>query len=197
MTTKSTVAALRSGSPVAWRPASGCLMQGATRRGIVAVASALLTAASASVLAQSAPSFVHPGVTMRASATRGTPTRYQPARFAGRAGTYYGVIWGVDSLSLRTMESGQIIRFAYRVLDADRATVLNDPAVDPYLVAPGAGVVLVVPQMDNIGKLRQTGKPEAGKSYWVAFSNKGRLVKPGDRVNVVIGQFHADGLVVD
>jgi hypothetical protein len=31
----------------------------------------------------------------------------------------------------------------------------------------------------------------------MAFSNKGRLVKRGDRVSVVIGQFRADGLVVD
>jgi hypothetical protein len=31
----------------------------------------------------------------------------------------------------------------------------------------------------------------------MAFSNKGRLVKRGDRVNVVIGKFRADGLVVD
>jgi hypothetical protein len=31
----------------------------------------------------------------------------------------------------------------------------------------------------------------------MAFSNKGRLVKRGDSVNIVIGQFHADGLVVD
>jgi hypothetical protein len=31
----------------------------------------------------------------------------------------------------------------------------------------------------------------------MAFSNKGRPVKRGDRVSVVIGAFHADGLVVD
>jgi hypothetical protein len=45
--------------------------------------------------------------------------------------------------------------------------------------------------------LRQSVAPEAGKSYWMAFSNKGRLVKRGDRVNVVIGPFRAEGLVVD
>jgi hypothetical protein len=45
--------------------------------------------------------------------------------------------------------------------------------------------------------MRQSAEPEEGKSYWMAFSNKGRLVKKGDRVNVVIGQFHADGLAVD
>ena len=32
--------------------------------------------------------------------------------------------------------------------------------------------------------------------YWMAFSNKGGFVKPGHRVDVVIGQFKAEGLVV-
>jgi hypothetical protein len=51
--------------------------------------------------------------------------------------------------------------------------------------------------MDKVGQLRQGLAPEAGRSYWMAFSNKGRLVKRGARVSVVIGQFRADGLVVD
>jgi len=55
----------------------------------------------------------------------------------------------------------------------------------------------VVPSLEKVGKLRQSSTPQAGKSYWMAFSNKGRLVKRGDRVNVVIGKFRADGLVVD
>jgi hypothetical protein len=36
-----------------------------------------------------------------------------------------------------------------------------------------------------------------GKDYWVLFSNKGDLVKVGDRVDVVIGDFSATGLVVE
>ncbi len=51
--------------------------------------------------------------------------------------------------------------------------------------------------MEKVGQLRQSSTSQAGKSYWMAFSNKGRLVKRGDRVNVVIGKFRADGLVVD
>ena len=39
--------------------------------------------------------------------------------------------------------------------------------------------------------------PENGKAYWMVFSNKGRLVKRGNHVAVVIGAFHADGLIVD
>jgi hypothetical protein len=122
---------------------------------------------------------------------------YQPDRFAGRAGKYYRLIWGVDSLAVKWAESGEVIRFTYRVLDADKAKVLNDKAAEPSLVDPEKGVSLVVPSLENIGQLRQTGTPQGGTSYWMAFSNKGRLVKRGDRVNVVIGQFRANGLVVD
>jgi hypothetical protein len=103
----------------------------------------------------------------------------------------------VDSLKVKLVESGEIIRFTWRVLDEDKAKALSNKAAEPSLVDPQAGVSLVVPTMENIGMLRQSSPPEAGKSYWMAFSNKGRLVKRGDRVNVVIGQFRADGLAVD
>jgi hypothetical protein len=126
-----------------------------------------------------------------------TSSHYRPARFSRRAELNYGLIWGVDSLSVKWTESGEVIRFAYRVLDGDKAKTLNDKKLEPSLVDPRAGVKLVIPQLEKVGKLRQTGTPEAGKAYWMAFSNKGRLVKRGDRVNVVIGNFHADGLVVD
>jgi hypothetical protein len=124
-------------------------------------------------------------------------SRYRPERFAGRAGTYYRVVWGVDALAVKWGESGEVIRFTYRVLDADKAKVLNDKKNEPSLIDPQAGVKLVVPSMENVGQLRQSAPPENGKSYWMVFSNKGRLVKRGDHVSVVIGAFHADGLVVD
>lgn len=130
-------------------------------------------------------------------AVAGAPTRYQPNRFSRRAEIKYGLIWGVDSLSVKSVESGEVIRFAYRVLDAEKATTLNDKKLEPSLIDPQARVSLVIPQLEKVGKLRQSGTPEAGKSYWMAFSNKGRLVKRGDRVSVVIGNFRADGLVVD
>jgi hypothetical protein len=123
--------------------------------------------------------------------------RYQPNRFSRRADIHYGLVWGVDLLSVKWTESGEVIRFAYRVLDADKAKTLNDKKLEPSLIDPQAGVKLVVPSLEKVGQLRQSGAPEAGKSYWMAFSNKGRLVKRGDRVSVVIGQFRADGLVVD
>jgi len=126
-----------------------------------------------------------------------TQSHYRPDRFAGRAAKYYQLVWGVDSLSVKTVEAGEIIRFAYQVLDADKAKMLNDKKLEPSLIDPQAGVRLVVPALEQVGILRQSGSPEVGKIYWMAFSNRGRRVKRGDRVNIVIGQFHANGLVVD
>ena len=125
------------------------------------------------------------------------PSRYRPDRFAGRAGSYYRLVWGVDSLAVKWAESGEVVRFTYRVLDPNKAKALNDKKNEPALIDPQAGVKLVVPSMENVGQLRQSAPPEGGKSYWMVFSNKGRLVKRGDHVNVVIGAFHTDGLVVD
>jgi hypothetical protein len=100
-------------------------------------------------------------------------------------------------VAVKWAESGEVIRFTYHVLDASKAKVLNDKKSEPALVAPERGVKLVVPAMENVGQLRQSAPPENGKSYWMVFSNKGRPVKRGDHVSVVIGTFRADGLVVD
>jgi hypothetical protein len=127
----------------------------------------------------------------------GTPVRYRPDRFAGKAGRYYKLIWGVDSLSVKLAESGELIRFGWRVIEPDKAKLLSDKRLEPTLIDPQAGVSLSVPAMEKIGQLRQSATPEAGKSYWMVFSNKGRLVKRGDRVQVVIGEFRAEGLAVD
>ncbi len=121
---------------------------------------------------------------------------YRSSHLPQRAEMYYGGLWGVDSFQVRLAESGELIRFSYHVLSPEKAAPLNDKRTQPFLIDPQAGVQLVVPTMDKIGQLRQTNTPEAGKSYWIAFSNKGRLVKRGDRVTVAIGTFRVDGLEV-
>ena len=114
-----------------------------------------------------------------------------------QAQRYYEGVWGVDSLTVKYTESGELIRFSYRVLDPAKAAPLNDKQAEPSLIDPQAGVKLVVPQMEKIGQLRQRSTPIPGKQYWMAFSNSGRRVRPGHRVDVQIGAFHAEGLVVE
>jgi hypothetical protein len=132
-----------------------------------------------------------------AGRTAASASPYRPAPLAGRAGHYYKLLWGIDELQVKWTESGEVVRFSWRVLDPRLAATLNAKELEPSLVDPQAGVSLVIPQLENIGMLRQTATPLAGHSYWMAFSNKGRMVRKGDRVNVVIGPFRADGLVVE
>jgi hypothetical protein len=127
----------------------------------------------------------------------GKPTHYRPDRVSRRAESYYDMVWGLDSLKVKSVEAGALIRFTYRVLDPAKAKPLNDEKNEPSLVDLRAGAKLVVPAMEKVGKLRQVSTPEAGKMYWMAFSNKGGLVKLGDRIDIVIGNFHANGLVVE
>jgi len=110
---------------------------------------------------------------------------------------YYEGIWGVDSLRVKVAESGELVRFDYRVLDPEKAAALNDKRAEPELYDAEAGVKLVVPQMEKVGKLRQSSTPKVGMIYWMAFSNPTRVVKRGHRVDVVIGSFRANNLVVE
>ena len=128
---------------------------------------------------------------------KGAPTRYTRNRFPKRAESYYGVVWGLESLNVKAVESGALIRFSYRVLDPEKAKILNDKKVDAFLDAPARSVRLSIPSLEKVGQLRQGTTEQSGKVYWMAFSNPRRTVKSGDHVNIVIGAFHANGLMVD
>ena len=122
---------------------------------------------------------------------------FQANRLSQRAERYYQGVWGVGELRVKAAESGELIRFNYRVLDPDKATALNDKKVEPELYDAQARVKLSVPQMEKVGKLRQESTPKAGMSYWMAFSNPTLAVKRGHRVDVVIGSFRATNLTVE
>lgn len=132
------------------------------------------------------------------AAPKGTaPTRWGANNVPRQAQLYYLSLWGIDSLKVKYTESGEMIRFTYRVVEPTKAAQLNDGKAEPFLYDPQAGVKLVVPQMEKVGKLRQMSTPIAGRSYWMAFSNAGRRVRPGDRVSVEIGTFRAINLAVE
>lgn len=162
---------------------------------LLAVFLAASVAFPAAQSGQSSQNAAKPAVS--ADKPAGAPFRNEPNRLPQRVVLYYQSIWGVDSLTVKWSESGEIVRFSYRVVDPAKAAPLNDKKNEPSLIDPRAGVKLVVPVMEKIGALRQSAKPEEGKTYWMAFSNQGRRVKRGDHVDVVIGSFRAEGLVVD
>ncbi|MGF6444768.1 hypothetical protein [Paraburkholderia youngii] len=132
-----------------------------------------------------------------AAATSPKASPYMPVKVPQHAQQLYQMMHGVDNLSVRRTASGNLLRFSYRVTDPAVAQLLGDKNSTPYLYGERSHALLEVPVMDTIGQLRQTGPQEVGQQYWVVFSNKGNLIRAGDRVNVLIGTFHIDGLVVE
>jgi len=157
---------------------------------------ALLSGISASPLLSQAPAPAQAPAPIAYAAPAATTT-YQPQHFPKRERSYYQLFWGVDSIHVKAVESGELIKFSYRVLDADKAKALNDKDNQPSMFVPALHAKLVIPSLEKVGQLRQASTPEPGRVYWMAFSNPGATVKRGDRVTVVIGQFHIDGLVVE
>jgi hypothetical protein len=104
--------------------------------------------------------------------------------------------WGVEVLGVRLTSSDWMLNFRYKVEDADKARVLLDAKATAYLVDESSGARLSVPAMENIGDLRQTSRAKAGREYYIMFGNANQVVRKGSKVDVVIGAFHADGLVV-
>ena len=114
-----------------------------------------------------------------------------------RANMMYRALWGVQDLRARETSSGSMILFSYKVVDADKAKMLNDAKANPFMFDTETGTKLTVPETENAGKLRQVANPQNGRTYWVLFLNNGHFVKAGKRVNIQIGNFHANGLMVD
>jgi hypothetical protein len=156
-----------------------------TAAGVIAKAAAPATSASASSSPTSPPPATH----------RISP--YHGMALSEKARNFYPAAWGVDRLRASYTSSGNLIRFSYRVVEPKLAKALGDHESTPYLYAPRTHAMLQIPTMEKIGQLRQLNAAEADKEYWMVFSNKGNPVRRGDRVNVIIGKFHADGLLVE
>lgn len=173
----------------------------ASRSRMVAGCRTLMAAAVvASVLlplpAQSTPPAATPAAANPAPAASAA-TAHESSHFPKREQAYYELFFGVDSIAAKAVESGELIKFSYRVLDAEKARPLNEKTNEPVMFDPAIKAKLIIPSLEKVGQLRQSSTPVAGKSYWMAFSNPGRVVKRGDRVSVTIGQFHIEGLVVE
>lgn len=115
----------------------------------------------------------------------------------GQKDSFFKAIWGVDQMEVRQLASGSMLQFRYRVLDPQRAGLLNDKKAEPHLIDAATGTKLSVPQAERIGNLRTTNTPTAGRVYWVMFEDPLHLVRHGSRVTVLIGGFRADGLTVE
>lgn len=123
--------------------------------------------------------------------------RVRSGNWDAREGMYYQRNWGVEFIGLRRVASGYMLRLNFRVIDPVKAQPLFDKKIQPYVIDTATGARLAVPALENIGELRQTGKPVAGRNYFMIFGNPSRLVQPGAQVSIVLGNLHVDGFFVD
>lgn len=113
------------------------------------------------------------------------------------AGAAYAEQWGVEITSLRLTARDHMLDFRYRVLEADKAAALFERQTKPFLLHQASGKVLAVPNTAKVGPLRNSDPPQEGRIYWMFFGNAGKLVRAGDKVTVVIGDFKVKDLVVE
>lgn len=98
--------------------------------------------------------------------------------------------WGVEVVALRLTGANYMLDFRYKVTDPDKAAELFERGNKPMLIHNESGAKLEVPRPAKTGPLRPTNPPEAGRNYFILFSNPG-VVQPGDEVTVTIGDFEA------
>src|SRR5215470_6719143 len=79
------------------------------------------------------------------------PSRHPTGALPDSAREAYLLAWGVDELSVKLAESGQLVRFSYRVVDVKKAQPLHDHASEPALLDEKVHAVLQVPTMEKVG----------------------------------------------
>jgi hypothetical protein len=105
--------------------------------------------------------------------------------------------FGIKVVSLRPTAGGQMLDLRFQVIDPEKAKAVLDKSKKAYVQDGKTGKTLPVP-VTKAGSMRQTTpKPEAGRIYFMLFSNPGWMVKEGGSVSLLIGDFRKDGIIVD
>lgn len=111
--------------------------------------------------------------------------------------TYLKRQWGIEVLFVRQSAGGYMLEFRYKVIDPEKAIPLFERQTKPVLTHVKTGAKLIVPTPAKTGALRNSNLPQADHTYWMFFANPGKLVDKGDTVNIEIGKFLVEGLVVE
>jgi len=104
---------------------------------------------------------------------------------------------GITVLGIIPTSGGYMLDFRYRVDEPEKSGPMFVRKTIPYLIHDETGSRYMVPAPAKIGPMRQTTrKPEAGRHYFIFFSNPGKVIKSGDHVTVVMGDFRFPHLKV-
>jgi hypothetical protein len=113
-----------------------------------------------------------------------------------RKNTFMKREWGIEIIYVRQTAAGYMLEFRYKVVDAEKAKSLFERQNKPMLTHAESGAKLIVPTPAKTGALRNSNPPKDDHTYWMFFANPGKLVESGEHVNIQIGDFLAENLVV-
>lgn len=105
---------------------------------------------------------------------------------------------GIRVVGVRPTAEGRMLNFRYKIIDAEKAASIISPMNKPYLIDQKTGTKFGVPNLPKVGALKQRGKKAyEDRIYFVLFANPGQMIKPGDSVTVVIGDFRKEDILVE
>jgi hypothetical protein len=105
---------------------------------------------------------------------------------------------GIKIERIHPSAAGMMLDMRYRIVDLEKAKGAFKHGAQIYLVDQSRGIKLPVPDMAMVGKLMQ--RPDQGDSkkiFWIFFSNPGSMVKPGDKVTLVIDEIRIKDILVE
>lgn len=103
--------------------------------------------------------------------------------------------WGVEVVGVRLTAAGHMLDARYKVLDPVKAVPLFDRHTKAFLIHLPSGTEIPVYSPAKVGPMRSTNAPQAGRIYFIFFSNPLGMVKQGDPVTFKIGDFEAAAAV--
>jgi len=126
-----------------------------------------------------------------------TPATAEERGIHPRKNTFMKREWGIEIVYVRQSAAGYMLEFRYKVLDADKAKALFNRKTKPVLIHNETGAQLIVPTPAKTGALRNSNMPLDDHTYWMFFANPGKLVQPGEYVDIQIGEFLVEKLLVE
>ncbi len=101
--------------------------------------------------------------------------------------------WGITITGMRIAMGGNGLDLRYKVLDSAKATNLLHMQDGTFVIDQNSGESIPVPfQREN----QTSQKLVTGKTYFALLSNKGQVVKPGNKVTVAIGNSRTQDVTV-
>jgi hypothetical protein len=104
--------------------------------------------------------------------------------------------WGILPISIQLTAAEQLVDYRYLVIDPYKAQAFMKQVDTAYLIDQTSGARLSVSRT-KVAPVGQSGtKPIAGKIYPILFTNTAKVIKPGSKVNLVIGELRIEDIVV-